>query len=160
VILSVYDAPATSMAAVRSYWSLTGDFDIQIDFTIGEGWDVPAAGHLEGASFGVDIDGQPYQITRLKSSREDVFFVWSTAGTLEGKTPSTAVSGRYRLVRKDANLALLYGLADEWRELAKATVPASNAHVFFQNGSIDASHAFTATFDDFRVNAGDTTYWQ
>lgn len=79
---------------IQSIWRLEGDFDIQVDFRIGEGWGTPANDHLDGAYLGVIIDGQSYHITRLKLCGEgdtDKFFVWSTDGTLSAEMPTSAL---------------------------------------------------------------------
>jgi Cellulase (glycosyl hydrolase family 5) len=158
MILSVDNTPANSNAAVASTWALSGDFDIQIDFEIGPGWGTPSADHLDGAAFGVNIGGQTYHITRLRSSAEDKFFAWSNAVTLDGSKSTTAVSGKYRLVRTGTDLALFYDIGNGWQELVNVAVLASNAQVYFTNGSVNASQAFTTYFDNFHINSGLSTY--
>jgi len=158
MVLSVDNAPANSSATVLSTWTLTGDFDIQIDFEIGEGWGAPATDHLDGATFGVDIGGQTYHITRLRSGYDDVFFGWRGDGTVLRKTPTSALIGKYRLVRTDTALVMFYDVGNGWQEFVDVAVPTSNAQVYFMNSSVNASQAFTTYFDNFQVNSGLTTY--
>jgi hypothetical protein len=158
MILNVMDTEPSSNATVTSTWVLNGDFDIQIDFEIGEGWGAPAAEHLDGAAFGVTIGGQNYHITRLRTSTEDVFFGWSGDGTILGTTPTSAVTGKYRLVRKGSDLGMFYEIGNGWQELAHTAVTAAPAGVYFTNGSVNASQSFTTYFDNFLITSGQTNY--
>jgi hypothetical protein len=82
--------------------------------------------HQDGAYFGVNIDGQGYHITRLRrtaDSNADDFFVWSTDGKLSGEKNTTAVAGKYRIVRTGTNLSYQYDEGAGWVELAVVTVP-------------------------------------
>ncbi|HTX90278.1 MAG TPA: endo-1,4-beta-xylanase [Anaerolineales bacterium] len=158
LILSVANAPANSTVMVNSTWAFTGDFDVQVDFQIGPGWGAPTREHLDGAMLGVAIAGQTYHITRLRSGNQDAFFAWSNQGTLTRNWPTTALSGKYRLVRTGTNLVLLYDSGSGWQELDSAAVPAGPAQVYLGNGSVNAAQAFTTYFDNFRINSGLTTY--
>lgn len=158
LILSVESTPVNSNVAVQSTWTFTGDFDVQVDFQIGTGWSTPAQDHLDGAMLGVNINGQTYHITRLRSGNQDVFFAWSNQGTLTRNWPTTVVSGKYRLVRTGTNLVLLYDSGSGWQELESVSVPASPAQVYLGNGSVNAAQAFTTYFDNFKINSGLTTY--
>ncbi len=158
LILSVGSTPANSGAMVTSTWAFPGDFDVQVDFQIGEGWSTPATEHLDGATMGVAINGQNYHITRLRSSNQDLFFAWSNQGTLTRNWPTTVLSGKYRLVRVGANLFLLYDSGAGWQELESVTVPLGPAQIYLGNNSVNASQAFTTYFDNFKINSGLTTY--
>ncbi|MBA4420902.1 MAG: hypothetical protein C0391_07120 [Anaerolinea sp.] len=158
LIMKVNSTPASSGAMVTSTWVFTGDFDVQVDFQIGEGWNTPAREHLDGATMGVAINGQTYHITRLKSSNQDLFFAWSNQGTLTKNWPTTVLSGKYRLVRVGENLFLLYDSGAGWQELESVIVPVGPAQVYLGNTSVNASQAFTTYFDNFKINSGLTTY--
>jgi endonuclease/exonuclease/phosphatase family metal-dependent hydrolase len=161
LIMSTDSRQASSSAKIQSRWRLEGDFDIQVDFQLGEGWDPPANDHLDGAFFGVIIDGQSYHITRLRrigGSNANVFFVWSTDGTLSGEALTNADAGKYRLVRTGTALSLQYEISAGWVKLASVTVPESPATVYLGNGTVNASQAFTTYFDNFLINSGSTIY--
>lgn len=148
---------------LNSAWQLTGDFDIQVDFQIGEGWSAPDSEHIDGATFGVNIDGVSYHITRLRrvsGGNDDVLFAWSSSGVLSGEVLSHALSGKYRLVRNGTILYLLVDLGDGWKEFASVSVPSSYASVYMANGCIGTYKTFTTYFDNFRINSGLTTYRQ
>jgi alpha-tubulin suppressor-like RCC1 family protein len=157
LIVSTDSKQAYSSARLQSVWEFAGDFDVQVDFQIGEGWGRPAEGHLDGATFGVNIAGQSYHITRLRrtgGSNAEAFFAWSTTGALSGEIPSDALAGKYRLTRVGTTLALQYNTDGGWQELANASVPLGPAQVYMGNGSINASQAFTTYFDNFLINSG------
>jgi protocatechuate 3,4-dioxygenase beta subunit len=158
ITCSVKGVPAFSSAMVNSAWQFTGDFDIQIDFQIGAGWAVPGQDHLDGAVLGVMIEGQSYHITRLLSSNQDEFFAWGSAVNLNAVQPTTAVQGKYRLVRVGTNLFYLFNAGAWWQVLASLSVPESPAEVYFGSTSVNAGQAFTTYFDNFKVNSGLTTY--
>lgn len=158
IIASVQGVPAFSSAMVNSAWQFTGDFDVQIDFELGEGWAAPSKEHLDGALLGVIIDGQNYHLTRLRSSNQDEFFAWDSPGTVNASSPTTARQGKYRLVRVESNLFLLFDAGEGWQELAMVSVPESPAEVYFGATSVNAGQAFTTYFDNFKINSGLTTF--
>jgi len=158
IIAAVHGVPAFSSAMVNSTWQFPGDFDIQVDFQLGEGWAAPAQQHLDGALLGVIIDRQNYHITRLRSSNQDEFFAWDSPGTLSSGFPATAREGKYRLVRVESSLFLLYDAGKGWQELSNVSVPESPAEVYFGATSVNAGQAFTTYFDNFKINSGLTTY--
>jgi endo-1,4-beta-xylanase len=158
IIASIQGVPAFSSSMVNSTWQFTGDFDVQIDFQLGEGWAAPAQEHLDGALLGVIIDGQNYHITRLRSSNQDEFYAWDSPGTLNSGFPTTAREGKYRLLRVGTTLFLLYDAGKGWQELGQVSVPESPAEVYFGATSVNAGQAFTTYFDNFKINSGLTTY--
>jgi len=150
-----------SNVLINANWSLIGDFDIQVEFQIGEGWSSPNSDHIDGATFGVNIDGKSYHITRLRrveGSGSDVLFAWSTSGAVSGEIPSNALSGKYRLVRNGTILYLLYDFGAGWKEFKSVAVPSSAATVYMGNGCINTSKTFTTYFDNFHINSGLTTF--
>jgi hypothetical protein len=160
VLTTSSEEPSTN-AKIQSKWQLQGDFDIQVDFQIDESWTAPANDHLDGAFFGVNIDGQGYHITRLRrteGSNANVFFAWSTDGKLSGEKNTTAIAGKYRLVRTGANLSVQYDVGAGWEELSSVTVPTDPVTVYLGNGSVNASQAFTTYFENFLINSGSAIY--
>ena len=158
MILSTGGTAPFSEASLISSWQFTGDFDVQVDFQLGEGWTSPAKEHLDGAYLSANIAGQNYRITRLRSRDSDTLFSWSSTGVLVDSLPSDAKSGQLRLVRVGKTLTLLYDVGKGWQMLASAQVPADPANINLGNGSINASMAFTTYFEHFKINSGLTTY--
>jgi mannan endo-1,4-beta-mannosidase len=155
LIFSTFDSSAFSTAGVSSTWSLSGDFDIQVDYEIGAGWRVPSNDHLDGAVLGVSIAGADYHLTHILSINQDGIYAWSGgASSLTGNTPSTAASGKYRLVRKGTDLTMFYDEGNGWQEVDHVNVPSDKATVYLRITSVNASQAFTTYFDNFKVNSG------
>jgi endonuclease/exonuclease/phosphatase family metal-dependent hydrolase len=154
------EAPSTS-AKIQSKWQLRGDFDIQVDFHIDESWIQPVTDHLDGAYFGVNIDGQSYHITRLRRTaggNSDAFFVWSTDGKLSGEKNTTAVAGKYRIIRTGTDLSFQYDEGAGWVELSAVTVAYSPAKVYLGNGTVNEPQVFTTYFVNFLINSGSAIY--
>jgi hypothetical protein len=158
LVFSTSSSEAYSSGTAVSAWYFPGDFDVQVDFQIGEGWASPATEHLDGAVFGLNIAGQSYLITRLRSSGEDKVFSLNSADALSGEMATIAVTGRYRLIRSGTTLAILFDVGTGWQKIFSHTVATDPTQVYLGNGSINASQAFTTYFDNFRVNSGLTTY--
>ncbi len=145
LVLTTNADRSSSNARIQSRWQLQGDFDIQVDFQIDPAWNPPETDHLDGAFFGVIIDGQNYHITRLRrtaGSNADAFFVWSSNGALSGELTTDALAGKYRLVRSGSTLSLQYEIGAGWEELGNVDVPSTPAIVYFGNGTVNASQAF------------------
>jgi hypothetical protein len=154
LVASTGDAEASSGARIVSRGTLTGDFDIRVEFEIGEGWGAPDTGHLDGAYLGVIISGQRYHITRLRRSgtSDGVFMIWSSTGTPYAEVDTTALAGAYRIVRSGTSLSVQYDVGAGWTEIASATVSDEQARVYMGNGSVSAYHAFTSYLDNFVTN--------
>jgi hypothetical protein len=158
LIVSTDSRSAFSKGSVSSQWNFPGDFDVQVDFEIGEGWKSPIKEHLDGAFFEADIGGKSYWVTRLRSGAEDKVFTMNTADQITGEMATPAVTGRYRLMRVGRTLIILFDVGNGWQKIASKTVTADPAQIVLGNGSINASQAFTTYFDNFRINSGLTTY--
>jgi hypothetical protein len=160
ILTTSSEAPSTS-AKIQSKWQLQGDFDIQVDFQIDESWTQPVTDHLDGAYFGVNIDGQSYHITRLRriaGGNADAFFVWSTDGKLNGEKNTTAVAGKYRIVRNGTNLSFQYDEGAGWVELGAVTVPDDPVTVYLGNSTVNEAQVFTTYFENFLINSGKAIY--
>jgi hypothetical protein len=158
VIISTGNKEKYSTGTMFATWDFPGDFDAQVDFQIGEGYKNPAEGHLEGADFVVTIDGQRYGITRLMNGGRDTLFVMNSSDTTSGEMVTSALAGKYRLIRTGTRLMILFDVGAGWQRIFTKTVPSSPAQIYIGNGSIFASQAFTTYFDNFHINSGFTTY--
>ncbi|RPH69184.1 hypothetical protein EHM76_07265, partial [bacterium] len=161
--MTVTDTTPDSLAYLQSRWGFEADFDIQIDFQMGEGWDYPENGHLDSAVLGVIIDEHTYHLTRLRGNRnegsENSFWAWSDRySSLPPARATDAAAGRYRLIRKGTSLDFLYDTGAGWKSAGFMNVPSSFAQVYFGNASISASLQFTTYFDNFVINAGDPIF--
>jgi hypothetical protein len=158
VILSTSSHEKYSAGTIYSNWQFPGDFDVQIDFELGQGWGAPAEDHLDGAIFGVEIGGQRYWVTRLLGGSGDSVFSMNSIDQIIGQRYTEAVSGKYRLIRQGTKLNILFDIGTGWQRIVSKTVATDSAQIYFGNGSINASQAFTTYFDNFVINSGLTTY--
>ncbi len=158
LIISTGNQEKYSAGTVFATWDFPGDFDAQVDFEIGEGYRNPAEGHLEGADFVATIDGQRYGVTRLMSGGRDTVFVMNSSDTTSGEMVTSALAGKYRLIRTGTKLLILFDVGAGWQRIFTKTVPSSPAQIYIGNGSIFSSLAFTTYFDNFKINSGFTTY--
>jgi hypothetical protein len=158
LVIRTGDQESYSAGGVLSTWAFEGDFDVEVAFEMAEGWQAPKMEHLDGAYLGAVIAGQEYRITRLRDPDIDKLFAWDTAGNLNASTDTSAVSGKYRMVRSGTTLTFLFDIGHGWQEMAGVEVPAGSAQVRLGNGSINARMDFTTHFDDFKINNGVTNY--
>lgn len=158
LVLSTDGTQPSSSARIQSRWTLNDDFDIQIDFQIADNWGYPAIEHVDGAFLGVKIAGQDYHITRIRTTNDNKFFAWSTTGDLAIDHPTTSLSGKYRMVRKDAILYFYYDIGQGWEELSNISVPKESALVYIGNATVNVSQSLTTFFDNFVITSGSVKY--
>jgi hypothetical protein len=159
LIMTTGNAQATSNALEQSVWDFTGDFDVQVDFQIADGWSLPTTGDLDGAILGVNIAGQSYDITRLRrNTGDDVVFAWSSTGIHSQEAASNSLTGKYRILRNGTTLILLFDIGRGWEEIDHITVPSSYAKLYMGNASVNASQSFITFFDNFQINSGLTSF--
>ena len=158
--LSTGSQPVTSTAAVYPNWEFTGDFDVQVDFQAGAGWPDPAENkHIDLATFGVTIAGNCVNMVRVQSGGLDSIVVWNcSTGHDEGNIFTSALSGKYRIIRNGTTLFFLFDPGSGWQELASVTVPPNPAQISMAVADYEASQAFTTYFDNFHVNSGLSTF--
>ena len=159
LILAMDGTQASAGASVAGNWLFPGDFDVQVDFQLGEDWAAPTHDHVDAAYLSVNIDRQNYRITRLDlPGNQGQFMAWSSTGALTKAINTDVHAGKYRLTRSGTTLTLFFDTGKGWQELASTGVPASPAQVIMGNGSVNASAAFSTYFDNFQINSGLITY--
>ena len=159
LILATDGSQASAGASVASTWQLPADFDVQVEFQLGENWAAPQHDHVDGAYLSVEIGGQNYRVTRLGlPGPAGQFMAWYSNGAPTKVINTDALAGKYRLTRTGTTLALFFDVGNGWQELDHITVPAGPAQVVMGSGSVNASQAFTTYFDNFRVNSGMPIY--
>ena len=113
---------------LQGNWVFPGDFDVEVEFEIGPGWNQPASGHLGGATFGVMIDGELYQETRIRRvDGDDKFMTWSSdsdpAVDPEEALATGVLTGRYRLLREGTRLIFLFDKGEGYDETGRGGCP-------------------------------------
>ena len=75
------------------------------------------------------------------------------------RVPMTGTqAGKLRIRREDALFRFFVDLGSGWEELSATSAFSSPGYLTFQANSIETTHAFTAYFDNFMVNSGETTF--
>ena len=159
--LSTDGTQATAGASIASRWVFTGDFDLQVDWQLGDNWSPPKQDHVDAAFLAVGM-GHPqlYWITRLGLPGDAGQFMAFNEGTGQIGQPvfTKARAGKFRITRSGATLTLFYDVGKGWQQLQSVTVPTGPAQIRMGMASVNASLAFTTHFEDFRVNSGSVNY--
>jgi len=115
LIMSMTDVNATSGATVASRWSFLGDFDVQVDFQMAQGWASPASGGHNDVYMGLLFPGgEQFHITRIRFPDgqpypsymdEEQLWIWKNSYPYEpARINASAVSGKYRIIREGSTL--------------------------------------------------------
>ena len=166
--ITTSDSAEVSLGEVYSQYMLTGDFDVQIDFRLGERWNTPISSsspnaHLN-AGLGVYQDESNWLllgINKHQAEIEDVvvFARLNDQFQVVSRVPMNVnQDGKLRIRREDALFRFFVDLGSGWEELSTTSAFSSPGYLTFQATSIGATRAFTAYFDNFVVNSGDTTF--
>jgi hypothetical protein len=167
LILSISGDYITSLTAIGTHYQFLNDFDVQVDFEIGEGWTNPISGHIVGAQMGVYINGSVYHISRIRfptsgswpPEGKDQLWLWKNTSPYElVRLNSTELSGKFRIIRVGSTLYFKYDFGSGWQDLRSVIASNQPVNIFQQSYSNDVAHAFTSYYDNFIVNSGTTTF--
>ena len=156
-----------SRAALLTQYRFLGDFDIQVTYRIGGGWSAPIDSapiglHTEIA-LGMYLDDSRYiQIARGKNSGGDGINVYTNIPGQETHNavwvPTSALTGVHRISRTGSTVTVRYYAGSSWHDLDVIPAFAAPVRVYLSAASVGLARTFTGYFDDFRVNAGATSY--
>ena len=166
--ITTSDSTEVSLGKVYSQYLLTGDFDVQVDFRLGESWQKPIASsspnaHLN-AGFGVYQDESSWLFLGINKHRAGTNDVIVFSGLHDqfqvvSRVPRKGTqSGKLRIRREEALFRFFVDLGNGWEELSPTAAFSSPGYLTFQATSIETPHAFTAYFDNFVINSGETTF--
>lgn len=161
-------AQAYSDVNVYSLHELIGDFDVEVDFSLGTGWHAPLpaglpGGHLNGAALAIYLD-EPNWMTvfRTRGPNFEGFSFYSNVAIPGGSqsqfASSTSATGGLRVVGSGGRYRFYFREANDWRLLA--SVPAWNRPVRLKLGAANVNLAvtFTSTLGNLRITGGATTH--
>jgi hypothetical protein len=157
--LKFYKPVGTLSSYAETKYGVSGDFDIQVDWSIDSavatnGW---ATGLLmEFASGDILWLARKYDVTQHYMVISKVGDTWSVQDT----DITTATSGKLRVVRSGSTVAPQYWNGSSWATMAN-TLSDSGAVSYFQlnlNGNAGADPSMVSRFDNFTVNSG-TIVW-
>ena len=161
LIISTSGDIETSIAEVRTKYEFFGDFNVQVDFEIGQGWANPSTSHLDGAVMGISVGGSQYHLTNIRQSNGDqqiMLFSFREGEGVVATANTTANAGRYKISRSGDRFRFWYDIGWGWNELGSISISSLPTKIYLEVGSIGVKHAFTTYFDNFRINAGATNY--
>ncbi len=157
-----------SLGEVYSQYLLTGDFDVQVDFRLGERWKRPISSSSPNAhlnvGFGVYQDESNWLllgINKHQAETEDVvvFARLHDQFQVVSRVPMNVNQGGKLRIRREAALFRFFvDLGNGWEELSPTSAFSGPGYLTLQATSIETPHAFTAYFDNFVVNSGETTF--
>jgi arabinogalactan endo-1,4-beta-galactosidase len=157
-----------SAVQVFTMYCFSGDFDVQVEFNLGDGWNTPfpvgdTSPQLNGGGIAVYLDEPNYMILfRSRFSNVEGFSFYSgvdLGGFPRSEfTPSTASSGKLRIVSAGDIYHFLLDQGAGWIELATAPAWTAPVRVGLYGGNINAHVSFSSTLHNFAVNSGTTDY--
>ncbi len=166
--ITTSDSAAVSLGEVYSQYTLTGDFDVQVDFQLGERWNRSISSNSPDAH--LDVGLGVYQdesnwlslgINKHQAETADIVIFSHLNGQFQvvSRIPRNVnQGGKLRIRREDALFRFFIDLGSGWEELSSTVGFSSPGYLTFQATSIGTAHAFTAYFDNFMVNSGETTF--
>jgi len=136
-------------------WALTGDFDVQIDFTNYSSY----AGGAVQMMFTEQAGTDGYRIARSSIDAASEVYVLEAVvgGTSYGSVSTTAdTSGRLRLVRSGSNVYGYYWSGASWSSIGSQTgVTQASVDSSLVAFGVGTGRPFTCAFDRFQVNKGE-----
>lgn len=153
-------------AAVRSQYTLIGDFDIVADFTLLSGFDAPIKGtggfaHLDLA-LRIQSEAQhAISLFRTMNSGGSGFAAYTTLagqGSHNSKfVSSSATSGSLRLTRRGPNVVMWFRTASNWIELDQISGLTEPVFVSIAANNIAATNPVQARITNFQMLSGRTS---
>ena len=156
-------ASAFSIPRMTSQYRLTGDFDYQVDWTIGPGWTepLPPNSGLEVEMWVYWDDSRYLMIARGRDDGGEYLRSYTPItgqANTNVRIPFSEMSGKFRMVRTGTGLTVKYLSGSNWLDLTSATIPAEDSYAYLGSFSGNAFRAFTAYFDNFVLNTGPTSF--
>lgn len=148
-------------ASIASKWLFTGDFDMQVDWQLGDDYTAPQHDHVDAAFLAVGaVSPDRYWITRLGLPGDaGQFMAFSEASGQIGEPVETqARAGKFRITRTGDLLTFYYDVGNGWQKLQSVVAFTDPMQIRMGMASISASLSFTTHFDNFRVNFGPVEY--
>ncbi len=167
-LLLISDGTQSFSAASRkhSQYYASGDFDVQVDYTLDSTWNaaIVASGsgaHFQGATFAVYFDSQNSLVLfRNKTAGVDQLFLY---GVAEGQTvatgiPANGLSGTLRIRRSGMSIDFMGLTGNSWTLVGNWTGPIRPAVFSLASANVNANNTVDTTFRNFQINSGATNF--
>jgi arabinogalactan endo-1,4-beta-galactosidase len=154
-------------ARVLSQARLLGDFDIQVDYRLGAGFNAPLSG-ASGPGFYTTLalawdDSRTVNFSRTHNTFVgDGAYVYSPLPGFEWTNAyfaaSNAQEGTLRMVRAGTNLSFFHRALNSatWVPVGSMSVPATPVNVMLSASNSGTTTGFTSYFRNFKLSAGQT----
>jgi arabinogalactan endo-1,4-beta-galactosidase len=159
--------PAFSQARVISQYRITGDLGMEVAVAVDAGFDaaIPASAQMY-AAFGLWADEANWVFIALaKSGSSPVIRMLRSNSTATGQTfqsfPDIPVAGntaRLRVAVANGQIELAYRTNGDWVPAATVAGFGADTYVLLQATTVGVQRQFAATFTDFAIASGTTSY--
>lgn len=160
--ISTDGASSFGNSRVLTQYRLTGDFDIQVDYRRVSGFDAVSGGGNPQLSVGLGLywdEARYISFARQRNTGSEALTVYSSLGSASTAPPfalSSAGAGTLRIVRAGTQVRFLHATAGEWAEIGGLNAPTTPVFAYLSVANVDTARALSASFHNFKVNAGAT----
>lgn len=153
----------TSTAGIHTQYTVTGDFDLSVDYEILDGFDQPLvpAGDFPHTSATLRIQSEADRAIFFSRDRNPGGNGYSSYTRLSGHTfngpfqPSDARSGSLRMTRNGSTTTLLEReRGPDWKTVAQIDGLSEPVYVYVGAGNINAANAIRVRFSNFQILTG------
>lgn len=167
--LRMLTSAASTFSAARrvSQYRVKGDVQMEVSIRADSGFEAIPQGAQLYASFGLMADdNNRYFISLARSGDRRVIHVLRVASAADGSPtyenlPDIDVatdSVRLRITQTGTGAQLAYNADGTWRTAATLPAFTAGSYVEFTASSIGVARSLSATFSDFRIASGDTSW--
>jgi hypothetical protein len=144
---------------ITTRYEFKGDFDVQINWEILEGWINPTAENIDGAGMGIVLDGDRYLMfkQRYSSGYENMLLYSFQSGILK-QIENHASSGIFRITRTGIVSRYYFDTGNGWELLHEVSISRSDAVVYLYAAMGAINHKLKSCFDDYIINQGTTNF--
>lgn len=150
------DVSSDDTQIVDSVFYLTGDFDVQVDYsmhTYTSTSDNKTQFYLESDSGDLAHISNSYQGSRYYTCNTYIDGLWGS----EIIELTSDVSGKFRHVRSGTTLTTYYWTGSDWTQIESRAFVSDDLRVQFRARTTTAQ-SYTTNFDDFKVNSGNIAW--
>ncbi len=166
LILTTADQTTFSSAAVRSQYTLIGDFDITVDYEIVRGFDVPLspAGAVPHINATLRIQSESTHAIFFSRTKHPGGSGYSVYTPIAGQAahnskfePSSAARGTLRMTRTGSTTAMHYRETANWKDFDQIDGLSEPVFVYLSADNVDATNPIQVRFTNFLILSGATS---
>jgi hypothetical protein len=149
------DDASNSCAGMKSLWYFKNNFDVQIDFSVGNLGIIDQGGGITGARLAI-----LNQCSIDWGAGSDTYYYYASCNDSSDAriVYTTSHSGKLRLVRENNTFIFLYYKEFVWKELLTRELILSNPVIFIGNDRWNGAPSITTYYHHFHINHGATSF--